>query len=304
MESNPGKENVQCYNSNARGHYAHDCPKPKVHEAKYFKEQMMMAMKDEVGGNLNDEENDFMLNNAYGDDTLEELTAAVIMMVRIQPEDYKVETEPKKDAKAISKVNASQIDFISGMLSKGVHEHINYEKLKTVINTSDDDQIHCNIIFDDPYVENNGGTDEHDSNAPDQSFDIKSLVYNVRKEAENQQRMNNELKTQKALLQKELETFGFGYQNSERLKKSIAAQPNMYDGERLQSTKLKIDSPNYEETLEDTEESRLKMKDKMIQLDYGKLNALYDTFVPQQEIPIKQTFFQLLLLLMYLLNRA
>ncbi|GKB89933.1 hypothetical protein Tco_0962205 [Tanacetum coccineum] len=74
-----------------------------LHEAKYFKEQMMMAMKDEAGGNLNDEENDFMLtNNAYGDDTLEELTAAVIMMVRIQPEDYKVETEPKKDAKAIS----------------------------------------------------------------------------------------------------------------------------------------------------------------------------------------------------------
>ncbi|GJS47087.1 hypothetical protein Tco_0597208 [Tanacetum coccineum] len=82
MESNPGKENVQCYNSNARGYYAHDCPKPKVHEAKYFKEQMMMAMKDEAGGNLNDEENDFMLNKAYGDDTLEELTAAVIMMIR------------------------------------------------------------------------------------------------------------------------------------------------------------------------------------------------------------------------------
>ncbi|GKA60594.1 hypothetical protein Tco_0760001 [Tanacetum coccineum] len=32
------------------------------------------------------------------------------------------------------------------------------------------------------------------------------------------------------------------------------------------------------------------MKDKMIQLDYEKLNALYETFVPQQEIPIDQTY--------------
>ncbi|GJW08955.1 hypothetical protein Tco_1571378 [Tanacetum coccineum] len=51
-----------------------------------------------------------------------------------------------------------------------------------------------------------------------------------------------------------------GYQNPERLKKAIAAQPKMYDGERLHSTKLIIDSPTSEETPEDAEESRLKMK--------------------------------------------
>ncbi|GJR98315.1 hypothetical protein Tco_0270489 [Tanacetum coccineum] len=90
------------------------------------------------------------------------------------------------------------------MLSKGVHEHTNREKLKTVINTSTNDQIDSNIIFDDPYVENNGETDEHDLNVHGQSFDIESLIYNVPKEAKNQQRMNNELKIKKALLQKEL----------------------------------------------------------------------------------------------------
>ncbi|GKE85793.1 hypothetical protein Tco_1559535, partial [Tanacetum coccineum] len=47
-----------------------------------------------------------------------------------------------------------------------------------------------------------------------------------------------------------------GYQNPEHLKKAIAAQPKMYDGERLQSTKLNIDSPDSEETLEDAEVSR------------------------------------------------
>ncbi|GJY36174.1 retrovirus-related pol polyprotein from transposon TNT 1-94 [Tanacetum coccineum] len=79
-ESNPGRANVQCYNCNVKGYYALDCPKPKVCDAKYFREQMLLAMKDEAGGTLNEEENDFMLDNAYGDETLEELTVAVIMM--------------------------------------------------------------------------------------------------------------------------------------------------------------------------------------------------------------------------------
>ncbi|GJV33925.1 ribonuclease H-like domain, gag-pre-integrase domain protein [Tanacetum coccineum] len=37
-------------------------------------EQMLLAMKDEARSNLKDEENDFMLDNSYGDETLEELT--------------------------------------------------------------------------------------------------------------------------------------------------------------------------------------------------------------------------------------
>ncbi|GKE25741.1 hypothetical protein Tco_1441125 [Tanacetum coccineum] len=47
---------------------------------------------------------------------------------------------------------------------------------------------------------------------------------------------------------------GLGYQNPECLKKAIAAQPKMYDGDKIHSTKLKIDSPDSEETLEDAEE--------------------------------------------------
>ncbi|GKE34544.1 hypothetical protein Tco_1453866 [Tanacetum coccineum] len=82
---------------------------------------------------------------------------------------------------------------------------------------------------------------------------------------------------------------GLGYKNPERLKKAIAAQPKMYHGEMLHSTNLKIDSPDSEETLEDAEESQLKMRNKMVQLNYEKLNALYETFVPQQEPSAEQT---------------
>nr|GEY08640.1 hypothetical protein [Tanacetum cinerariifolium] len=79
-ESNTRKTNVKCYNCNAKSHYARDCPKPKVRNAKYFREQMLLEMKDIEKGTLNAEENDFMLDNTYGDDTLQKLTAAVIMM--------------------------------------------------------------------------------------------------------------------------------------------------------------------------------------------------------------------------------
>ncbi|GKE08497.1 retrovirus-related pol polyprotein from transposon TNT 1-94 [Tanacetum coccineum] len=172
--SNMGKTNVQCYNCNGKGHYARDCSKSRVHDAKYFREQILLAAKDEAGVNLDVEENDFMLMNAYGDDQLEELNASV---------------------------NASQIDLINGLLSKGDHEHKNHEKLKTVIHTSADDQIDSDIIFDDPYVEDNNGQAKHDTTAHDQPYaDIESLIYNVQVEAENQRKMINELKKQNALI--------------------------------------------------------------------------------------------------------
>ncbi|GKB38445.1 hypothetical protein Tco_0883387 [Tanacetum coccineum] len=154
-KSNLGKANVQCYN---------------------------------FGSNLKDEENDFMIDNSYGDETLEELTVAVIMMARIQSADDNAASEPSYDAKVVSEL---------------------------------------------------------------------------------------------------------GYKNPEHLKKVIAAQPKIYDGEMLHNTRLKIDSPDSEETLEDAEESRLKMRNKMVKLSYEKLNPLYETFVPQQEPSVEQTYFSI-----------
>ncbi|GKC05717.1 hypothetical protein Tco_0997327 [Tanacetum coccineum] len=49
-------------------------------------------------------------------------------------------------------------------------------------------------------------------------------------------------------------TAGLGYQNPECLKKVIAAQPKMYDGQRLHIMKLIIDSPDLEKTLEDAKD--------------------------------------------------
>ncbi|GJY38409.1 hypothetical protein Tco_0424773 [Tanacetum coccineum] len=118
------------------------------------------------------------------------------MMARIQPADDNVVKEPTYDAKAVSKVNAS-----NKMIPNKVHEHKNHGKRNTVVNTYADDQIDTSIIFDDSYVENNGGLDDHDSNAHDSYHDVKILAYNALREAENQKRVNNDLKKKKILLQ-------------------------------------------------------------------------------------------------------
>ncbi|GJW65232.1 retrovirus-related pol polyprotein from transposon TNT 1-94 [Tanacetum coccineum] len=170
-ESTPGKANVQCYKCNKKGHYARECQKPKVHDAKYFREQMLLAMKDEAGSNLSNEENDFMLDTSYG-------------------KDFQVHASSK------------------------VHEQVSHGKRQTIIQTTDDDQIDSNIIFDDSFVENNGGTSKHDSTAHDE----------------------------------------YRYTNPKLLKKAITAQPKMYDGDLIHSNKLVIHSTDSEETLKDAEE--------------------------------------------------
>ncbi|GKE03345.1 hypothetical protein Tco_1395363, partial [Tanacetum coccineum] len=77
----------------------------------------------------------------------------------------------QESARNPSKVNDSQIELINGLFSNRDPEQQNHEKLETIKPTSIDDQINCNIISDDPYVEVNGGQVEHTYDAHDQKLD-------------------------------------------------------------------------------------------------------------------------------------
>ncbi|GJS94750.1 hypothetical protein Tco_0801718 [Tanacetum coccineum] len=237
---NTGRNRTQGFNTGNAGHYARECQKLKVRDAKYFREKMLLAMKDEAGSNLSNEENDFMLDTSYGED-LEELTVAVV-----------------------SQVHAS---------SK-VHEQVSHGKHKTIIQTMNDDKIDSNIIFNDSFVENNGGTSEHDSTTYDEYREIIQYRYlddilDLEEKLSSHDRivykMGQSIQTIHMLGKKPNKVYdpflkaGLGYTNHVRLKKAIAAQPKMYDGDLIHSDKL--------------------------------LNALYETFVPQQELSAEQTYF-------------
>ncbi|GJS99713.1 retrovirus-related pol polyprotein from transposon TNT 1-94 [Tanacetum coccineum] len=76
---------VQCYNCSGKGHYARNYPKPRVQDSKYFMEQMLLAKQDEAGVILTDEHNDFLFADASRMEEIEELSANICLMARIQP---------------------------------------------------------------------------------------------------------------------------------------------------------------------------------------------------------------------------
>ncbi|GJW74427.1 integrase, catalytic region, zinc finger, CCHC-type containing protein [Tanacetum coccineum] len=94
--------NVQCYNCNKKGHYACNCPKPRVWDSKYFMEQRLLAKKDEVGVILTNEQNDFLLADTVQMEELEELSANICMMERIQPATIDYDEVPNYDSAFIS----------------------------------------------------------------------------------------------------------------------------------------------------------------------------------------------------------
>ncbi|GJU81200.1 hypothetical protein Tco_1283565 [Tanacetum coccineum] len=275
------------------GHYARDCQKPRVRDAKYFREQMLLVMKDEAGSNLNNEENDFLLDNSYGEETMEDLTTAVMLMAKIQPPNGNAETVPSYDAKAVSEINVSSKETCEELArelraDKDTIERISKEK----------DKIQSDFFK----IENEKIIIQHETQLAKKTFkerenryleDIVDLEEKLSSRDRIVYKMSQSIQTIHMLgktLNKVYDPFlkaGLGYKNRERLKKAISAQPKMYDGEMLHSAKLNIDSPDSKESLEDAEESQLKMRNKMVQLNYGKLNALYETFVPQQEFSME-----------------
>ncbi|GKE40145.1 hypothetical protein Tco_1463550 [Tanacetum coccineum] len=123
--------------------------------------------------------------------------------------------------------------------------------------------------------------------------DLENVVCKMGKSFETLWLLTNEQKAFRDNLRKS----GLGYNGPYVLSQAYAKIPKLYRAYELRDENEQLhvfDS-------EDAERSRLKMnefqKDEKVQelkikpIDYGKLNKLYDNFVPQKELSAEQTYF-------------
>ncbi|GJZ20568.1 retrovirus-related pol polyprotein from transposon TNT 1-94 [Tanacetum coccineum] len=189
---------VQCYNCSGKGHYARNCPKPRVRDSKYFMEQMLLAKQDEAGVILTDEQNDFLFADASRMEEIEELSANICLMARIQPADNTSDAGPSYDSAFISEVQSS---------SNNENEEQMYPTHTKIINsTIGDDQIDSDIIFDSPNGNVNSGSIEKDTHVPDLCA-LEQLARNAYQEAEKQQIFAQKVQKQNTTLTSQLELY-------------------------------------------------------------------------------------------------
>ncbi|GJS16535.1 integrase, catalytic region, zinc finger, CCHC-type containing protein [Tanacetum coccineum] len=107
---------VQCYNCSGKGHYARNYPKPKVRDSKYFMEKMLLEKQDEAGVIHTDEQNDFLFAEASRMEEIEEHSANICLIARIQPADHTSDDGPSYETTFISEGNVN-----SGSVKKDTH---------------------------------------------------------------------------------------------------------------------------------------------------------------------------------------
>ncbi|GJX79712.1 retrovirus-related pol polyprotein from transposon TNT 1-94 [Tanacetum coccineum] len=161
---------VQCYNCSGKGHYARNCPNLRVRDSKYFMEQMLLAKQDEAGVILTDEQNDFLFADASRMEEIEELSANICLMARIQPADNTSDAGPSYDSAFISEVQSSS-------------------------NTENEEQMNVN-----------SDSIEKDTHVPDLCA-LDQLARNAYQEAEKQQIFAQKVQKQNTTLTSQLELY-------------------------------------------------------------------------------------------------
>nr|GEW69013.1 hypothetical protein [Tanacetum cinerariifolium] len=120
---------------------------------------MLLAKQDEARVILTDEQNDCLFADALRMEEIEDLSANICVMARIQPTNHFSDVGPSHDSAFVSEVQSSSINENE--------EQIYPTHTKIINNTIGDGQIDSNIIFDTPNGNINSCNVEKDTHVPD-----------------------------------------------------------------------------------------------------------------------------------------
>nr|GEU81224.1 ribonuclease H-like domain-containing protein [Tanacetum cinerariifolium] len=241
-------------------HYTRNYPKPRVQDSKYFMEQMLLAKQDEAGVILTDEQNDFLFADASRMEGIEKLSANICLMAMIQLTNFNFDEGPSYDSAFLSEAQS--------ILKRRMSEK--------------EDKYH------------------------DMVLDVEA---SAKKNEDVVLKMGNSLQGMFMLGPKPMSFYdskvkhGLGYTNPYTLKKANFQNPKLYYASSLDDSKVQINVRDTEDILDDASKSQIKMKKKSQDpiaiekkqnfwtIDYIKLNALYEDFVPQKEFLAEQKYF-------------
>nr|GEX30076.1 retrovirus-related Pol polyprotein from transposon TNT 1-94 [Tanacetum cinerariifolium] len=206
----------------------------------------------EAGVILIDEQNDFLFADASKMEEIEDLSANICLMARIQPTNHSFDVGPSYDSAFISKVQSSSINK---------NEEQMYPTHTKIINsTIGDDQIDSNIIFYTPNGNVNSGNVEKDTNVPD-LYALEQLARNAYKEAEKQQIFAQKVETQNKTLTNNEDTLDDASKSQQKIK------------EKMNDPIDVLNKQNY------------------WTIDYQQINTLCKYFVPQKELSAEHKYF-------------
>ncbi|GJV43216.1 hypothetical protein Tco_1427752 [Tanacetum coccineum] len=114
---------------------------------------------------------------------IEELSANICLMARIQPANIDSDAGPSYDSAFLSEVQTPSTSYVNPLFAKDNQEQKYLTQPKIINKSIGDDQIDSNIIFDEPNEDVNSGSVENDNNVQD-SYELEQLARNAYKEAE------------------------------------------------------------------------------------------------------------------------
>ncbi|GKA55854.1 hypothetical protein Tco_0754926 [Tanacetum coccineum] len=153
---------------------------------------------DEAGVILTDEQNNFLFADASRMEEIEELSANICLMARIQPANTTSDAGPSYDFAFVNEVQSSSMN--------NNQEQMYPTHTKIINRTIGDDQIDSNIIFDEPNGNVNSGSVENDTHVPG-LYKLEKLARNAYQEAEKQQLFAQKVQKQNKTLSSQIELY-------------------------------------------------------------------------------------------------